>query len=164
MRSFFRPKTGLAPFVCPIQSSAKIAILTGGFEESRRVRVFAEGWGEAAARFRPDIVAGPLSELRKLARERVQIGQAIVVFTHAAENTLSASDRDWLWEMLGVPVFQQVLGPANELLAEECEAHGGLHVVAAMEGVETEEVVCACGNTMQRVMKQTPQFALATAS
>ena len=148
----------------PIQSTVKTAILTAGFEENRRIRVFADGWTPQAARFAPDVLAGPLPELLALAGEAIEIGRAVVVFIYDLDEALTASERDQLWHAFGVPVFEQLLDDANELLATECEAHDGLHFLTPPEGVDTEEAQCACGSTVLRRVERKPLRAYAVAS
>ncbi len=43
-------------------------------------------------------------------------------------------------------MFQQLLGPANNLLAWECEAHAGLHAAPEYSGPPIQLSPCACGN------------------
>jgi hypothetical protein len=43
------------------------------------------------------------------------------------------------------------LGPNNELLATECDAHCGLHVVAGCEDLDLDNEACACGNAAPRL-------------
>jgi hypothetical protein len=154
MRYFFRPKATGAGFVHPLISAPKTMILAPGFRETRGVRVFAKGWCEEAARFGPCAVAASFDELRRLARKRVELRHAVIVLTYSANSFLSDEDRDFLWDAFGVPVFEQHLGPNNELLATECEAHDGLHVVGPVGSVRLEKSVCGCGSTVPRLMPQ----------
>lgn len=45
------------------------------------------------------------------------------------EGLLSPIERDGLWQRHGIPMFEHLLGMDGQLLAWECEAHCGLHVV-----------------------------------
>jgi hypothetical protein len=63
-----RPFKG-ARFIHPIDPAPRTAILAAGFRESRQVRIFPQGWNERAKRFDPGSIAGPLEQLRSLARE-----------------------------------------------------------------------------------------------
>jgi hypothetical protein len=53
-----------------------------------------------------------------------------------------------------VPVFEQIIAHDCKLLAAECEAHDGLHVLAALDRAMAsgiiEESPCACGLTSPR--------------
>lgn len=79
-------------------------------------------------------IAGPISALRCLAVE-VMAGRSpipagarrLVVQTSLVESPLSDCDRDFLWEAFELPVFEELRGLDGELLAAECEAHGGMH-------------------------------------
>jgi hypothetical protein len=147
-----RPFKG-AHFIHPIDPTPRTAILTPGFRESRLVRVFPEGWNERVRRFQPGSVAGPLEPLKCLAREEWPLEQAVIVFTYAGGPGISPLDRESLWRALGVPVFEQFLGPRNRLLATECDAHWGLHVVSSCEGFPLEHEVCPCGNPAPRITR-----------
>jgi phenylacetate-CoA ligase len=52
----------------------------------------------------------------------------ITAFTGPCHGVLSESDRDLLWDAFGVPVYEQFLGLGNELLAQDCDVHEGLHI------------------------------------
>jgi hypothetical protein len=45
------------------------------------------------------------------------------------EGLLSQIERDGLWNRHGVPMFEHLAGMDGQLLAWECEAHQGLHIV-----------------------------------
>ncbi len=147
-----RPHTG-ARFVHPLDPEPRTAILAGGFEESKLVRVFPQGWSEQAARFHPTSLAGPVEQLRRAARAGAELEHAVIVFTREGDSGLSQSDREWLWDAFGVPVFEQHLGPRNQLLAMECDAHCGLHVVTACADLDLDYDPCACGNAAPRLTR-----------
>jgi hypothetical protein len=51
-------------------------------------------------------------------------------------------------------VFEQVIGKSGELLAAECEAHDGLHLLALFSHGETESLddsLCPCGRKTPRI-------------
>lgn len=146
-----RPSKG-AIFIHPIDPAPRTAILAAGFRETRLVHTFPQGWNERARRFHPASVAGPLDRLQAM-RDAWPIAQAVVVFTYAGAPGLTEHDRDSLWKAFGVPVFEQYLSPKNRLLASECDAHCGLHVVSGCEGLRLEDEVCACGNPTPRIKR-----------
>ena len=57
-----------------------------------------------------------------------------------------------MWDAFGVPVFEQCLGLDNELLAMECEAHDGLHLMGTTSRMGAETNVCGCGSSVPRRM------------
>jgi len=132
----------------------RTAILVGGFRETRSIRVFGEGWSSAVAKFRPAAIAAPLHLLRRIAAqaEDLDLLHAIVAFTDDATLGLSNSDRNFFWNAFGVPVFEQYLGTRNELLAAECEAHAGLHVVGPCGDLPLDPSPCGCGQATPRVV------------
>jgi hypothetical protein len=53
-----------------------------------------------------------------------------------------------------VPLFEQVIGKSGKLLAAECEAHDGLHVVSpdlSLHGEPVDESPCPCGRKTPRI-------------
>jgi len=88
-----------------------------------------------------------------LARDGWPMEQAVIVFTYASAPGISSPDRETFWRAFGVPVFEQYLSPANKLLATECDAHEGLHVVSGCEGFPLEYDICPCGNPAPRVTR-----------
>ncbi len=143
-----------ARFIHPLDAESRTAILAPGFQETRLVRVFPQGWDKSAERFAPASVAGPLEQLRSLAHIGRPLEDAVIGFTYQADSGVSPADRELFWEAFGVPLFQQYLGSDNELLATECDAHSGLHVVAGCEGLDLEHDLCACGNPAPRLTRR----------
>jgi hypothetical protein len=136
--------------VHPLEPAPKTAILVPGFQEARHIRVFPEGWTEQVQRFRPSALAATIEQLRRIARYELALRHAVIVLTYGAP-ALAEEERDFLWEAFGVPVFEQCLGPDNELLAAECEAHDGLHIFQPWSRVALDRTTCACGSTVPRL-------------
>jgi len=159
---YVRPRIR-ATFRAPL--AARTAILVRGFVETRRIRVFPEGWSERTSRFAPEVLAGQLVQLRQLACQidRPPISHALVVLHYAGDSPVAQEDRDRLWRAFGVPVFEQYLNDRNEVLAAECEAHGGLHVVRGCTELPLDHTLCACGNPAPRLLGPQPQLAARTA-
>lgn len=148
-----RPYTG-ASFIHPMNPEPpRTAILMRGFQETKMVRVFPHGWDQRAERFQPDSIAGSREQLRKLARRTVHVDHSVIAFSFEGESGLSHSDRELFWKAFGVPVFEQFLGSRNELLAMECDAHAGLHVVSGCADLSLDREVCACGNRSPRLAR-----------
>lgn len=150
---FIRRKEG-ARFVHPMNPIPRTAILAPGFADSKLARVFPAGWSEEAARFEPTSIAGPVKELRKVARLGIELRHAVVVFTYDDDNRLTNGDREFFWKSFGVPVFEQQLGPSNELLAVECDAHEGLHLVGEFSHLRRDKNSCACGSPAPRLSRR----------
>lgn len=151
-----RSSSGGALFMHPMKPAPRTAILTPGFEQTKLARVFATGWNQDAAHFEPSSVAGTVEQLRHLTRvSGVRLSHAVVVFTYQGEAGLSNSDRDLFWKAFGVPVFEQRLGPNNELVAMECEAHAGLHLAGDFGHLRPDKNTCACGNPAPRLSHAT---------
>ena len=86
------------------------------------------------------------------------VSKTEIVFTYGGEADLSDDDRDMFWEAFGVPVFEQYLGRGNELLAVECDAHTGLHLVGDFENLNRGRKGCACGSPNPRLPRR-PRIA-----
>jgi hypothetical protein len=109
-----------AEFRYPIETRAKVLMLMDGFKRSGLAQsVFGE---------KTDTLAGPVQVLRDMAPLAGVQRYPAVAFTGVRHGALSQADRELFWRSYRVPVFEQYLGPQNELVAEECEAHDGLHV------------------------------------
>jgi hypothetical protein len=142
-----------AQFIHPMNPVPRTAVLAPGFRETKMVRVFPRGWDDHAARFQPSAIAGSVDELRRLAVMELRLEHAVVAFTYEGEAGLSGADRDLFWQSFGVPVFEQLLGSHNELLASECDAHSGLHVVSGCSGLRLDSEACGCGNRAPRLSR-----------
>jgi hypothetical protein len=106
-------------------------------------------------RFEPAAIAATAEQCRALTGFLIpSLTHALVVLEHPGRPRLSDADRTAFWRAFRVPVFEQIIGPAGQLLAGECEAHEGLHIEAP--GLRlTEDMVdstpCACGRTTPRI-------------
>ena len=132
-----------AAFVHPLSPPPRTAILVPGFQSAGDLRVFSQGWDHSVERFAPAAVAGTFEQLLGLVRCRLNLTHAVICLSWTYDGLLSAAQRDLLWTGLGVPIFEQFLGPGNVLLAYECEAHGGLHTTSAYTG-PTVDGFCEC--------------------
>lgn len=120
-------------FFNPLKRASKVAVLTKGFDEIAGLRMFDEKACASLETFQPEILAAPVSVLRRLvaalpkeslARPRY----AVVAFT-GIEEVLDAQDRDLFWRNFEVPLFEQYIGLDGRVFARECEIHDGLHIV-----------------------------------
>jgi hypothetical protein len=153
VRLKLRSRKAGARFIHPMDPMPRTAILAPGFRESKLARVFPAGWNEAADRFQPTSVAGTPDQLRRLARAGVRPQHSVVAFTYDGQEGLTAGDRELFWKLLGVPVFEQLLSPGNELIAMECDAHDGMHLVGDFQNLKTGRSTCACGNPAPRMAR-----------
>lgn len=146
-------------FVYPVHPAPRTAVLVPWFNESvltnRPVRVFPHGWSVDAAAFAPAAVAGTLEQLNALAREGIpSLTHSIIILSRPEQQRMTDADRDGLWRAFRVPVFEQVIGKSGKLLAAECEAHDGLHIVSpnlSLHGESVEDSLCPCGRKSPRI-------------
>jgi len=151
VRLRFQRNEKYAPFIHPMNPTPRTAILAPGFRGSRTLRVFEEGWCQRAARFQPQSVAARVMQLQRLAEAGVSLAHSVIVLSYEDEPGLSHVDRELFWHAFGVPVYEQYLDSQNRLLAMECDAHSGLHVIRGCEHLRLEHETCACGDRSPRV-------------
>ncbi len=166
-RNRLGPKLKLGRLFCPVPAPARAALLMPGFHSGGGVRVFEKFSRGDLARYKPDALAGPVGILRQLAEGAEdrgawapRLGHSVIAFSTPQSSFLSAEARDLFWRVFQAPVFGQLLGLAGELLAWECEAHDGYHVVPENavfekdgEGEEGELLVTSLVNLRRPVLK-----------
>jgi hypothetical protein len=120
----------------PVPPPARTAVLMTGFQEERGVRIFDPKDKVRLRRFHPDALAGPISALRSLAEHpdaravlSPSVSHSVLVLLGLRQAGVSEEARDLLWRAFGVPLFAQLLSPGRNLMAWECEAREGFHVV-----------------------------------
>lgn len=136
--------------------------------------------------FGPNVVVGSLNEVERLVEhvsrgtlDAASIDRALVILTHFGSKPLNDMARVRLWQAFGVPIFELYLGLDQSLLASECEAHEGWHVVRGVDSttLETGELIldgagnsglstglralvdrttCPCGLTTPRILNIEP--------
>ncbi|MFN0165953.1 MAG: hypothetical protein ACKV22_05925 [Bryobacteraceae bacterium] len=127
------------------------------FEESKLISLFEPASLETIQRFQPEAIGAPTAFLIFLARmidsgdfpSFPRLRRGVVAFSGLTPRRegpafLAATDRDLLWQVFRVPVFEQYLGFDGRLVAWECEAHDGLHVVpenSVLEHDRTSEIL-----------------------
>ncbi len=147
-----RRKAG-AQFVHPMNPMPRTAILAPGFRDTKLTRVFPAGWNDSAARFQPSSIAGTPDQLRVIARQGMRLQHSVVAFSYDGQPGLTAADRNMFWKAFGVPVFEQLLSAGNELLAMECDAHDGMHLIGNFENMKAGKSLCPCGNPAPRLAR-----------
>ena len=161
-----------------LSSASRNVGLRQALHEREQVRLFPagwpQGWNAAAERFAPASLAATFEQLIALssvsANRRAGLTHALIVLSRPEWPALGAQRRDALWQIFGLPVFEQVIGPGGQLLATECEAHQGLHIetpgfdpriragLGLVESLEKMENMkpCCCGRTTPRVYLRAP--------
>ena len=150
-----REPKALAAFVHPLDPPPRTAILVSGFKTTRTIRVFPHGWNDAAARFVPESVAGTFEQLLLLAGTKVVLSHALICLAWDQRDLLSSGERDLLWNLFGVPLFEQYLDSRNRRIAYECEAHSGFHAMPAFSGPTGSQ--CPCGTGLLASMNLSPE-------
>jgi hypothetical protein len=156
-------------FVYPIPPAPRTALLSTVFRPQRMVRAFdveKSGWKHAVGALEPQSLAGPIVSLEALAG-LVQPTHAIIVLRSERDALLTTFERDRLWRAFRVPVFEQIVAADGTLLAAECEAHDGLHIVTGgftLAGCEIDPTPCGCGKTEPRLLAATAARSHAVAA
>jgi hypothetical protein len=138
-------------FESPLPGQARVAVLAPNFAERNGVRCFVEEELPAIELFHPEILAGTVHALLRLAAS-LRIPRAVVAFSGARIGPLTSRDRDLLWTGFQVPIFEQWLLPDGSVMARECQAHDGLHLVSpAHYRGELLSDPCPCGQVEPRI-------------
>jgi hypothetical protein len=148
--TFYR-HTQREKFDNPLPVACRIAVVAPNFEERDGVRTFEEDQFREIEKFKPEILAGTVHVLLRLA-EALRVPRAVVAFSGSRLGPVTNRDRDLLWSAYQVPMFEQSLGPDGRVIARECEAHDGLHLYRPEEyqGLLREEP-CPCGRPEPRI-------------
>ena len=133
-----------ANFLHPIFPAPRTAILEDGslrtgIWQMGTVRTISCGvsvdWLNRLERFEPEsIAASPnrlllladLKRANKLALPSVR--HSLVMQFELGESWLTDEEREELWEVFQIPIFEQLCDHRGRLLAHECEARQGLHI------------------------------------
>lgn len=123
-------------FRSPFEHTTKTAVLMPGFEQTSTVKTFAQNWTQGLKHLGASALAAPVSVLREMAAtiERGQqethgLKHFVVSFTGGEHGELRNEDREKFWRVFQVPVFEQRVGFDGRVVAYECEAHDGLHIM-----------------------------------
>ncbi|MGH9721450.1 MAG: hypothetical protein ACRD8O_14670 [Bryobacteraceae bacterium] len=134
----------------PIAPTPRCAVFLPRFEETARVKVFDPKQVLRLVQFQPEAIAGNVHFLASLAElvdrgrlELPSLKRGLIAFTGigsgAAEGSLlDERTRNLLWRVFRVPVFEQYIGFDGRLIAWECEAHDGLHMVEENAVIERD--------------------------
>lgn len=147
-------------FFYPGAGNPRIAVIHESLRTRRPARSFRPELPDLDQRlteFAPQVIAASYEALLSFGSS-VQPTHAVVVLSQAGSARLIARERDRLWQLYEVPVFEQVLSSSGQLLATECEAHDGLHILAhpGLLGYPAQlDRACDCGSATPRVPADT---------
>ena len=157
-----QPRPANPVFHHPVYAASRTALLHPGLQAQGNTRLFTDPYSGALQTFAPQSLAGTPDILLPLAKATLhgqfalpRLRHAIVCFLIGEEVPirLRPADRELLWQAFGVPLFEQWRSPQGLLLAEECEAHHGLHLLSGTPHCkpwQLAEQPCACGRTEPR--------------
>lgn len=144
-----------ASFVYPVSPEPRTAVLLRCFRAGGNIRVFPQGWCEAAAAFQPATIAGSKEQLTALLdAPPSSVTHALICLLRPSENLITEAERAQFWRVFGVPLFEQIVDPSGCVIAWECEAHDGLHVDSdeiELEGYRLDISPCGCGKKTPRL-------------
>jgi hypothetical protein len=86
------------------------------------------------------------------------IEAAMIVLTGIFQSQPGVLERDRFWRLFQVPLFEQLVSADGRILAMECDAHAGLHLLcpdALLPGycASLETTPCGCGNPQPRLSR-----------
>ena len=133
----------------PVSPQLRLAQLSPGPTFANIQRFVLKRWSDLQL-LAPNIVAGTLAEMQSLV-EQVHCGavgitsvdRALIILTRFGVKPLNDVHRVALWQSFGVPLFELYLGLDQSLIAAECEAHEGWHLVSNIQPttLETGELI-----------------------
>jgi hypothetical protein len=141
-----------ARLMYPIPPAPRTAVLSTAFSSRGTIRAFDNL--AAVPAFAPQAMAGTLPLIESLIGS-VELTHALIVFRDELDPRLTDAERDRLWLAFHVPVFEQIIAADGTLLAAECEAHDGLHIVSPLLDLANHTIdasLCACGQSGARVI------------
>jgi DNA-binding transcriptional ArsR family regulator len=119
------------------EPEGRVAVVAPWFRVAAPAKIWTEAVERQIEEFKPDVVAAPVETLRRLTETGWRgPARAIVALNGIGREWLSEEAREHLWSRFGVPVHEQFRGFQGELLAADCEAHGGMHVAAENGHIE----------------------------
>lgn len=170
----------------PLSEASRIAVIGVQLRADRRVRSYPHWRTSELEAWRPQALAGHRSELLSIGELRRrqflplrELAFPLVVFSALREGPLSDEQRDRLWKLYGLPVYEQVRGADETLLGWECDAHDGWHL--ALDSEDNPKLIagriraagwrgseingrCACGETCLRLAAEVRENALSLAA
>lgn len=152
----FRVRCTPAPALAnPLPGEGRMALISSRFRSRGPVRCFPPAAAAALRDYSPQILAGSIADLLSMAG-KIPAPRAIVAITDIETGLLTAEERDSLWHAFGVPIFEQHLDRTGKLIAQECEAHEGLHLMSrdARPAGIVREGECGCGRIEPRMFGQ----------
>ncbi len=159
---------GSCHFRYPLIPCPRVAVFSRlHVSATSQVQVFAPGTLVDLVKLRFETAAGSPSQLLSLCQTNWEPLMPLAAFTSEDLGFLDAEKRWQLWNRFEIPVYEQWIDYLGEVIAEECDAHDGLHLRGTIPtDLLRQEGLCACGKTGDRV--RTPYypqtFSFATAS
>jgi hypothetical protein len=119
----------------PLSEASRIAVIGVQVRADWRVRSYPHWRTSELEAWRPQALAGHRSELLSIGELRRrqflplrELAFPLVVFSALHEGPLSDEQRDRLWRLYGLPVYEQIRGADETLHGWECDAHEGWHL------------------------------------
>lgn len=121
----------------PVSGDGKprISVISAGYRFSTAATFAPSKWVQLE-KFGPNVLVGSTADLQRLVErldlktlKLTSIDRAIYVVTEIGDKPLNDVLRVVLWQRFGVPVFELFWSHREGLLAYECEAHEGWHIV-----------------------------------
>lgn len=116
--------------------------------------------------YNPESIAASFDDFCRLSHAvHAGLRMPLVLFSYPDTGLLTKSPRDWLWNRFGLPVYEQLRDRQGRLLAYECPAHRGLHVVreSGMDLPVVDEA-CLCGRDGLRYLRPPAERAQSATS
>jgi hypothetical protein len=163
-----------ANFQHPVTPAPRTAILedwsmrTGIWQLGGARTISCNGveWIERLERFQPEsIAASPnrlllLADLKRAARLSLPtVRHSLVMQFELGESWTTEEEREELWQVFQIPLFEQLCDHRGHTIAHECEARQGMHIGAGQTWIVDKEARLwhAAGQTVINRSKVVPQ-------
>jgi hypothetical protein len=174
-RALAPPRTPMVlPDLCyPLDPLPRIAVLGLVVAQPPGVFCFPEWSVRQLEMSRPETLAGSYRDLILVAElgdrgilQLPPLTRPLLVLSRAEEGPLTSVQQESLWRHLRMPFYEQLRDECGKLLAYDCDAHEGFHVVShavAEYAIEAYHGPCPCGSRIGRV-SLSPQSIASAAS
>ena len=109
-----------------------------------------------------EAIVGTYAELLSASARGASASHSIFPVQTSIHSALTDFERDTLWELFEVPAYVVVVNGEGRVLAFECEAQEGLHLLETFTVTETLETsACECGRTEPRLIPSHSEITFA---
>ena len=103
-------------------------------------------------------LTGNFQELAQAARQGARVERALFLLIEQGAPLPSGTQRDQLWKWFEVPCYVLLVNANGKVIAYECEAQDGLHLVGRRpKAGDDESALCPCGRPGPKIARENDQ-------